>query len=132
MAECLPLQARAPQRQEGGISARPCALARRQDLPQYKAAAKYLVARGSGGAQPGMDGYPGYTDYYRAQALFQCDVNAWEKWNAGLVKTLKTAQGKDGSLSGGRGMGMGGGTVATSLYLLSLAVNFKFLPVYER
>jgi hypothetical protein len=29
---------------------------------------------------------------------------------------------------------MGGmaGTVTTSLYLLSLAVNYKFLPVYER
>jgi hypothetical protein len=29
-------------------------------------------------------------------------------------------------------MGGMGGTVGTSLYLLSLAVNFKFLPVYER
>ena len=105
-------------------------IARRQDLPQYKAAAKYLVGRGSAG-QPGMDGYPGYTDYYRAQALFQCDVAAWEKWNVGLVKTLKVNQGKDGVLSGGRGMGMGG-TVTTSLYLLPLAVNFEFLPVYER
>jgi hypothetical protein len=108
-------------------------IARRQELPQYKAATKYLVSRSRGGEQPGMDGYPGYTDYYRAQALFQCDVAAWEKWNAGLVKTLKAMQGKDGSMAGGRGgMGMGGGTVTTSLYLLSLAVNFKFLPVYER
>ena len=108
-------------------------IARRQELPQYKAATKYLVSRSRGGEQPGMDGYPGYTDYYRAQALFQCDVAAWEKWNASLVKTLKAMQGKDGSMAGGRGgMGMGGGTVTTSLYLLSLAVNFKFLPVYER
>jgi hypothetical protein len=108
-------------------------IARRQELPQYKAATKYLVSRSRGGDQPGMDGYPGYTDYYRAQALFQCDVAAWEKWNASLVKTLKAMQGKDGSMAGGRGgMGMGGGTVTTSLYLLSLAVNFKFLPVYER
>jgi hypothetical protein len=110
-------------------------IARRQELPQYKAAVKYLVSRSRGGGEPmaGMDGYPGYTDYYRAQALFQCDVATWEKWNAGLVKTLKAMQGKDGSLSGGRGgMGMGGGSVTTSLYLLSLAVNFKFLPVYER
>jgi hypothetical protein len=110
-------------------------IARRQELSQYQAAAKYLVARSRGGEQPqGMGGhYPGYTDYYQAQALFQADVAAWEKWNAGLVKTLKAMQAKDGSLSGGRGgMGMGGGTVTTSLYLLSLAVNFKFLPVYER
>jgi len=107
-------------------------IARRQELPQYKAAAQYLVSRSRGGSEQ-MDGYPGYTDYYRAQALFQCDVTAWEKWNAGLVKTLKAMQAKDGSLSGGRGgMGTGRGTVTTSLYLLSLAVNFKFLPVYER
>jgi len=108
-------------------------IARRQELPQYKAAAKYLVSRSGAAAQPGTDSYPGYTDYYRAQALFQCDVTAWEKWNAGLVKTLKAMQAKDGSLSDGRGgMRAGGGTVTTSLYLLSLAVNFKFLPVYER
>jgi hypothetical protein len=107
-------------------------IARRQELPQYKAATKYLVSRSLGGEQAGMDGYPGYTDYYRAQALFQCDVAAWEKWNTGLVKKLKAMQGKDGSLSGAAGMGGMAGTVTTSLYLLSLAVNYKFLPVYER
>ncbi len=111
------------------------AIARRQELPQYKAAVKYLVGRSlaSAGQQAGMDGYPGYTDYYRAQALFQADVAAWEKWNAGLVKELKALQGKDGSFSGFAGRGGGfGGTVDTSLALLSLAVNYKFLPVYER
>jgi hypothetical protein len=107
-------------------------IARRQELPQYKAASKYLVSRSAGAGQPGVDGYPGYTDYYRAQALFQCDVAAWEKWNMLLVKRLKAMQGKDGSLSGAAGMGAMGGTVTTSLYLLSLAVNYKFLPVYER
>ena len=110
------------------------AIARRQELPQYKASLKYLVGRSlaSAGQQAGMDGYPGYTDYYRAQALFQGDVAAWEKWNAGLVRSLKAMQGKDGSLAGGRGMGGMQGTVTTALYLLSLAVNYKFLPVYER
>lgn len=107
-------------------------IAHRRELPQYKAAAKYLVSRSLGAEQAGMDGYPGYTDYYRAQALFQCDVVAWEKWNTGLVKKLKAMQGKDGSLSGAAGMGGMAGTVTTSLYLLSLAVNYKFLPVYER
>ena len=107
-------------------------IAHRRELPQYKAAAKYLVSRSLGAEQAGMDGYPGYTDYYRAQALFQCDVAAWEKWNTGLVKKLKAMQGKDGSLSGAAGMGGMAGTVTTSLYLLSLAVNYKFLPVYER
>ncbi len=104
-------------------------IARRKELPQYKAAAAYLKGR-SRMAAGGGDGYPSYTRYYRAQALFQADVTAWEAWNAQLVKELKMSQSKDGSFSGGRGVG--GSTVDTSLSLLALAVNFKFLPVYER
>ena len=116
-----------------GIGVLVYSIARRQELPQFNAAAKYLVGRSRAGEGPmGGGGYPGYTDYYLAQALFQCDVQAWETWNAGLVKTLKAMQAKDGSLSGGRGCMGTGQTVTTSLYLLSLAVNFKFLPVYER
>jgi hypothetical protein len=110
-------------------------IGRRQELPQYKAASKYLVGMSTGGA-PGTahmgHGYPGYTEYYQAQALFQADVEAWRKWNDGLVKQLKRMQQKDGSVQAGPRMGGMGGTVGTSLYLLSLAVNFKFLPVYER
>ena len=100
--------------------------------PQYSAAIKYLRDR-SLAAAVGQDGYPTYTRYYRAQALFQGDVDAWERWNAGLVKELKAMQAKDGSFSGFARRGGGfGGTVDTSLALLSLAVNYKFLPVYER
>jgi hypothetical protein len=110
-------------------------IARRQELPQYKASSKYLVGISTGGP-PGtahvQHGYPGYTEYYQAQALFQADVEAWRKWNDGLVKQLKRMQQKDGSVQPGPRMGGMGGTVGTSLYLLSLAVNFKFLPVYER
>ncbi len=109
-------------------------IARRQDLPQCKLATKYLVSRsiGESATQAGGDGYPGYTDYYRAQALFQADVQAWERWNATLVKKLKVLQAKDGSIAGAANGALGQGTVSTSLYLLSLAVNYKFLPVYER
>jgi hypothetical protein len=48
------------------------------------------------------------------------------------VRELKAMQSKDGSFSGFAGRGGSGGTVDTSLALLSLAVNYKFLPVYER
>ncbi len=107
-------------------------IARQKQLPQYAKALSYLKSR-SLDAGSGSDGYPTYTRYYRAQALFQGDVETWERWNAGLVRELKKQQGKDGSFAGlgGRGGGFGG-TVDTSLALLSLAVNFKFLPVYER
>jgi hypothetical protein len=108
------------------------AIAGQKSLPHYGKALAYLKSR-SRDEQPGTEGYPTYTRYYRAQALFQGDVEAWERWNAGLVKELKSMQGKDGSFSGFAGRGGGfGGTVDTSLALLSLAVNYKFLPVYER
>lgn len=107
------------------------AIARQQQLPAYRRAIDYLAARSRDTSS--IDGYPTYTRYYRAQALFQGDVEAWEQWNAGLIRELKSLQGRDGSFSGfaGRG-GAYGATVDTSLALLALAVNFKFLPVYER
>jgi hypothetical protein len=108
-------------------------IARQKSLPQAVKAAAYLKGRSLGAEAGGSEGYPTYTRYYRAQALFQADVAVWEKWNAGLVKEMKAMQAKDGSFSGFAGRGGGfGGTVDTSLALLSLAVNYKFLPVYER
>jgi len=54
-------------------------------------------------------------------------VQAWKKWNATFRKTLKAAQAKDGSFTMSSGV-----DVDTPLTLLVLAVNYKFLPVYER
>jgi hypothetical protein len=107
-------------------------IGRQRDTAEFKRALQYLKGR-SRDAMAAAEGYPTYTRYYRAQALFQGDVEAWEKWNMGLVRELKGVQGKDGSFSGFAGRGNSfGGTVDTSLALLALAVNFKFLPVYER
>ena len=104
-------------------------IAQRKELPEYKRALAYLKER-SGGTGDGN--WPTYTLYYRSQALFQGDVAAWERWNAGLVRQLKSLQAKDGSFGGFANRGGSGGVVDTSLALLALAVNFKFLPVYER
>ena len=99
------------------------ALARRKDLPQYKATLRYLTGRLDQQAQ----GWPEYARYYQAQALFQGDPAAWEKWNKLLVRQLKEAQLPDGSIRG-----QFGSTISTSLSLLSLALNYRFLPIYER
>jgi hypothetical protein len=99
-------------------------IARRKDLPQYKAAIGFLVERLE---QMGQNAYPEYTRYYEAQALFQGDVEAWEKWNELLVREIKQLQQNDGSIQG-----QNGPTVGTSLSLLALALNYKFLPIYER
>jgi hypothetical protein len=99
------------------------ALARRKDLPQFKATLGYLTQRLDQAAQ----GYPEYCRYYQAQALFQGDLTAWEKWNKLLIRQLKQAQQPDGSFRGQFGT-----TFSTSMSLLALALNYRFLPIYER
>jgi len=105
------------------IAALSYAVARRKDLTEYKATLGYITDRLEQPAQI----YTEYVRYYEAQALFQGDLAAWEKWNKLLVRQLKEAQQPDGSIRG-----QFGPAVATSLSLLSLALNFRFLPIYER
>jgi hypothetical protein len=99
------------------------AVARRQDLPQYKAALTYLTSR----LEEIPQQWPEYSRYYEAQALFQGDIEAWKKWNSRLMQQLKKNQQRDGSFRGQLGP-----EVDTSLSLLSLALNFRLLPIYER
>jgi hypothetical protein len=105
------------------IAALAYAVARRKDLPEFKATLGYLKQRK--GEPPGPFGE--YTLYYESQALFQGDVDTWAKWNEILVRNLKQAQQPDGSISGRFNP-----VISTSLALLSLALNFRFLPIYER
>jgi hypothetical protein len=105
------------------IAALVYALARRKDLPAFKATREYL-ARNLEQVEPS---YPEYTRYYQAQALFQADFAAWEKWNKRLVRQLKQAQQPDGSFRG-----QFGAAFNTSMSLLALALNYRFLPIYER
>ena len=99
-------------------------IARRKDLPQHKATLDYLTQRLE---QFGNSPYREYTLYYEAQALFQGDVEAWQKWNKLLVRQLKEQQLADGSFPGQFGNDLG-----TSMSLLALALNYRFLPIYER
>jgi len=102
-------------------------LARRKDMPQFKATLGYLKQRLEQSAQGGGAGGPEYTRYYESQALFQGDVEAWEKWNKLLIRQLKAAQQSNGSFNGQHGQ-----AVSTSMSLLALALNYRFLPIYER
>ena len=99
-------------------------VSRRKDLTQYKATLGYLTARLENVSQ---QSWPEYTRYYQAQALFQGDVVAWEKWNKLLVRQLKKEQAADGSIPGQMGA-----TIGTSMSCLALALNYRFLPIYER
>ena len=99
-------------------------VARRKDLPQFKATLGYLTQRLE---NTSANHYPEYGRYYQAQALFQGDVEAWEKWNKLLVRELKMTQSADGSIPGQQGT-----TLGTSMSCLALALNYRFLPIYER
>ena len=99
------------------------ALARRRDLPQYEATLKYLTQYPEQQPSPYLE----YARYYQAQALFQGNIEAWEKWNKQLIRQLKASQQADGSFSG-----QFGPSISTSLSLLALALNYRLLPIYER
>ena len=101
------------------------AIGRRKVFPQYKQTLNYLKDK-IGGGSSGHGGIE-YQSYYQAQAFFQGDIDAWDKWNKTLVRRLKTTQKDDGSIDGSQGTYVG-----TTLSLLALAVNYRFLPIYER
>jgi hypothetical protein len=71
--------------------------------------------------------YPFYFRYYMAQALFQADEELWETWNKNNIRLLSATQLPDGSFAG-----KWGNPYCTSAALLSLAVNYRFLPIYEK
>jgi hypothetical protein len=98
-------------------------LARRKDTPEFKATLGNLTS----GLEQMANMYPEYTRYYQSQALFQGDVAAWEKWNKQLVRQFKQTQRPDGSFNGQYGTAF-----STSMSLLALALNYRFLPIYER
>ena len=97
------------------------AVSKTKDTGQYKASLKRLVDNLENNE---TGSYAEYFRYYMAQALFQGDYNAWQKWNAGLVRELRDLQHDDGSFPGG--------AYATGMSLLALALNYRFLPIYER
>lgn len=68
-----------------------------------------------------------YHLYYAAQALFQADMALWREWNSQTAARLKQLQAEDGSFKGNHGQAF-----STASALLSLALNYRFLPIYER
>ncbi|MCP5524858.1 MAG: terpene cyclase/mutase family protein [Verrucomicrobiales bacterium] len=99
------------------------AVAKRKDTPEYRAAARFLKNR----VTYDVNEYPFYHRYYMAQALFHSDLEAWSEWNDRMVERLRGMQNEDGSFSSDRGPAYG-----TGMSVLVLALNYRFLPVYER
>lgn len=98
-------------------------LAKEKDSKGYAASLAYL--------KKNMDYrdryYPYYYEYYMSQALFHADTEIWGEWNTRNIRYLATIQSPDGSFPGNQGQAF-----STSGALLSLALNYRYLPIYEK
>jgi hypothetical protein len=68
-----------------------------------------------------------YHKYYYSQALFHADPDFWIKWNASHLQGMRQMQQADGCFDSNVKS-----PIDTALGLLSLALNYRFLPIYER
>jgi hypothetical protein len=93
---------------------------KQKDCEEFPLVLKHITSR----LEHQERSYPEYFRYYMAQALFQGDYESWQKWNASIVRQLHDAQSADGSFPGG--------AYGTGMSLLALALNYRFLPIYER
>ncbi|MEZ6147109.1 MAG: squalene--hopene cyclase [Planctomycetaceae bacterium] len=99
------------------------AIGKRRDWEKYQAASHYIGSNLTHQEQ----GYPFYFRYYMAQALFQSDFDAWTKWKRENTAVLRNLQREDGHFDAGHGPAYG-----TAMSLLSLALDYRYLPIYER
>jgi hypothetical protein len=97
------------------------AIAKEKESEQFQATLKYLQSHVD---RPVIGSWPYYSRYYMAQALFQGDFDVWQKWNQMNTEILQDDQREDGSI--------GGDSYSTAMSLLSMALNYRFLPIYER
>lgn len=99
------------------------ALAKQKDTKQFEASVNYL--------KKNLDyrdrHYPYYFEYYMSQALFHADETAWNEWNQKNIRYMATIQNSDGSFPGNHGTAF-----STAGALLSIALNYRFLPIYEK
>lgn len=95
------------------------AVGKKKDSETYKSTLEHISSR----LEHAESSYKEYFRYYMAQALFQGDYTAWEKWNAATVRALSEAQSPEGGF---------GDAYQTGMSLLAVALNYRFLPIYER
>lgn len=106
-----------------GIGVLMLSLTGQTNAPERLAGLRYIMAN----VDNPDPNYLHYAKYYCSQAVFHAGGQEWEKWNAMNFAELKSFQAEDGSWSGQFGK-----TCTTSFALLSLALNYRYLPIYER
>lgn len=99
--------------------------------PEALAGAEYLARKEN--APRWSTPYFFYEAYYVPQALFQVGDRYFKPYQPGLVSLLLEHQGSDGSwLSNDGNDRTGGRSYCTAMAVLALAVEFRYLPIYQR
>ena len=98
-------------------------LAKDTNTDAYRNSVDYLKKNSPFGDQ----GHKYYSLYYTSQAMFRASPSMWNSWNSQNFKLLQSTQTENGSWNGNYGK-----TFATTAALLSLALNYRYLPIYER
>ena len=98
-------------------------LAKETNTDSYRNSVNFLKKN----SQFGDQGHQYYSLYYTSQAMFRASPSLWNSWNSQNVKRLQSTQTENGSWNGNYGQ-----TFVTSAALLSLALNYRYLPIYER
>ncbi|MDF1812740.1 MAG: squalene--hopene cyclase [Verrucomicrobiales bacterium] len=95
----------------------------KKEWEEYEAVSNHISER----LKHRESGHRHYYIYYMAQALFQADYESWVLWNRTTARKLASEQAQTGSFTGSYGEAYG-----TAMSLLALALNYRFLPIYER
>ncbi len=100
--------------------------------PEAEKAGSYLLNHIP--AWGGNEGHFFYAIYYCSQAMFQLGDNYWDHFRPKFHRTLLDNQQKDsGGWFGGDGEAQTyGPNYGTSMAILALTVEYRFLPIYQR
>jgi hypothetical protein len=93
--------------------------------PECLKGARYLQDR-----PVGKDQYVSYAVYYGAQAMFQLGGNYWSAYRPRLHQALLPSQNANGAWPDRDNHG--GPTYSTSMAVLALTVEYRYLPIYQR
>jgi squalene cyclase len=93
--------------------------------PEAKRAGSFLINH----APTWGSGHFFYAVYYCSQATFQLGGSIWGSYRDRLHKSLLPHQQHNGAWLGGDGYGP---SYATSMSVLALTVEYRFLPIYQR
>jgi hypothetical protein len=99
-------------------------LARQKESASWKSAAGFFKQN-----MIEQSSHPYYHEYYASQAAFHLDEKTWQAWNSGnIIRMLRMQD----PTTGGWSSSGNGSCFDTASALLSLALNYRYLPIYER